>query len=141
MYFLLNNANSGEYKNIQNIELSEQHSSRVKKFCNQVMWRNSNLRQHFSIAEEVYLMTLPNKWEMILQDFFYEGVRTSYWWMSSVEYSLQYVNFYKRWEELKEDIGNEYIKNLLELLEKNQNNLPEHFYRLNRSDLEKLRTL
>ena len=86
-------------------------------------------------------MTLPNDWEILLQDVFYEGARNCYWWMSSVKYSLEYFNFYKKWKELKSDIGNEDVEMLLDWLDRNRNMFPEHFYRFDEDDLERLREL
>ena len=141
LYFLLNYSGNEEYKNIQNIELPKDISQKARDFCNHVRRRTSRLKEHFRIADEVYLMSLPSEWEMLLQDCFYEGARNCYWWMHSVKFSLEYINFYRRWKELKADIGNEYINILLDWLEKNQNNFPERYYRVNEIELTKLREL
>ncbi|HLL99549.1 MAG TPA: hypothetical protein VK400_00710, partial [Pyrinomonadaceae bacterium] len=78
---------------------------------------------------------------MVLQDYFSEGYRSSYWWMRSVEYSLQYIGFYQRWQELKNDVGNETINLLINLLEETLNKLPEPFWLLKQEDLERLKKL
>lgn len=114
---------------------------RIKNFCNLVKWRNSSLRQHFLVAREVYKMNLPSEFEMVLQDYFYEGARSCFSWAESVEYNLQYVNFVDRWKELKENIGGKNINLLLNRLEENLTTMPEKFWRFKGSDLEMLKKL
>ena len=139
--FLLDKLKEGSDEYSQNIKLPEEQFDRIKKFCNHVKWRNDRLNRHFSVAYEVHEMTLPNQWEMVLQDYFSEGYRSSYWWMRSVEYSLQYIGFYQRWQELKNDVGNETINLLINLLEETLNKLPEPFWLLKQEDLERLKKL
>lgn len=116
-------------------------TEQIKKFCNHIKWRNDRLRRHFSVANEVYEMNLPNEFEMVLQDYFYEGSRSSFWWAESVEYNLQYVNFVEKWKELKEDIGNEDINLLLNWLGETLTALPKKFWLFKETDLERLKEL
>jgi len=122
-------------------KISDKHLRRIKEFCNKVSWKNKSLRRHFSIAHEVYKMTRPNTIEMLLQDFFYEGVRDSYWWMDSVEYTLQWVHFAERWKDLKIDIGEAAIINLFNWLGKTDDGPCDKYLGLEKFDLDRLRNL
>ncbi len=86
-------------------------------------------------------MNLPNEFEMVLQDYFYEGCRHCFSWAESVEYNLQYVNFVEKWRELKEDIGSKNINLLLNWLEETLTTLPEKFWQFKDADLRRLRQL
>ena len=86
-------------------------------------------------------MTLPDEWEMLLQDFFFEGARGSYWWMDSVEYSLQYINFYTAWRDLKSAIGGKNINLLFRFLESSEEILSDSFFKLRECDVKRLETL
>ncbi|MEK7722813.1 MAG: hypothetical protein AAB336_00540 [Acidobacteriota bacterium] len=125
------------------IELKKEENlfEQVKKFCNRVNWRNASLDRHFSVAREVYTMTLPNEFEMVLQDYFNEGARNCYWWAEIVEYNLQYFNFVERWQDLKEEIGSENINLILRWLQETLVILPSQFWQFKIEDLERLKKL
>jgi len=116
--WLLNNLTDNE--NISRPEIREDDIYTVARFCRRIERRNTSLREHFAIAAHVYKMNLPNEREMMLQDIFFEGTRSSYWWMDSVEYTLQFLNFRERWSDLKNDIGAESRKTILEWVAANQ---------------------
>lgn len=141
LLFLLENTDNKDRKIVQSVELTEKHTDRIRKFCNRIQRRNDSIHEHFSIATNVYNMTIPNNWEMLLQDYFFEGVRSSYWWMDSVKYSLQYINFYKLWGELQEDIGSNHTTLLLKWLKMNLSSFPKYQYRLGEEDLKRLEKL
>jgi len=107
-------------ENISRPEIHKDNIYSLSRFCRRVKRRNDSLREHFGIATHVYKMTLPTEREMLLQDVFFEGTRSSYWWMDSVEYSLQFIHFRQRWSDLKEEMGDESLRKTLEWARANQ---------------------
>jgi hypothetical protein len=143
LYFMFTGKGAEGHDKLIPFPLDKNQAEPLRNFCVHINRRNSGLDEHFRIAHQVYSMTLPTPWEMLLQDYFYEGVRSGYWWMHSVRYSLQYLYFCERWDEARHKLGPAGIDLTIDWLDANQQNFPAR-YTINApapKDLERLRTL